>query len=90
MFNERTDVQECPAVNTRGMDHQDWIVQTLERFENRLLWYAARLPGRDEHVGKLLQLKGQTARYVRLHSNGNTANDRNHYIEVEIRGRKAK
>ncbi len=61
-------------MNTHGMDHQDWIVQTLEQFEKRLLWYAARL-------------LGQTARYVRLHSHGNTANDQNHYIEVEIWGR---
>lgn len=44
----------------------------------------------DEHVGKLIRVDGKTARYVRLHSNGNTANDQNHYIEVEIWGRPAK
>ena len=26
-------------------------------------------------------------RYVRLYSNGNTSNDTNHYIEVEVYGR---
>jgi hypothetical protein len=31
--------------------------------------------------------KPQTARYVRLYSKGNTSNDQNHYIEVEIYGR---
>ncbi|MCP4376607.1 MAG: hypothetical protein GY794_10600 [bacterium] len=30
--------------------------------------------------------KGTAGRYVRLHSQGNTANDQNHYIEVEVYG----
>jgi hypothetical protein len=37
--------------------------------------------------GKLVDARGQVARYVRLHSNGNTANDLNHYIELEVFGR---
>lgn len=37
--------------------------------------------------GKLIDPKGIKARYVRLHSNGSTADDQNHYTEVEVWGR---
>lgn len=40
----------------------------------------------DSRFGKLIDAKGISARYVRLYSNGNTANDMNHYIEVEVYG----
>ena len=40
--------------------------------------------------GKLIDCKGLRGRYVRLYSNGNTSNDQNHYIEVEVYGRKVK
>jgi hypothetical protein len=36
--------------------------------------------------GRLLDPKGIRARYVRFYSNGNTANDLNHYVEVEVYG----
>jgi hypothetical protein len=39
--------------------------------------------------GKLVDAKGSRARYVRLYSNGNNANDLNHYVEVEVFGRPA-
>lgn len=47
--------------------------------------------GSDMHYvetseGKLIDAKGAHARYVRLHSNGNSSNDLNHYIEVEVFG----
>lgn len=37
--------------------------------------------------GKLVDAKGVQARYVRLYSNGNTGNDLNHYIEVDVYGK---
>jgi hypothetical protein len=40
--------------------------------------------------GKLVDARGGRARYVRLYSTGNNANDLNHYIEVEVFGRAAK
>jgi hypothetical protein len=40
--------------------------------------------------GKLVDAKGSRARYVRLYSRGNNANDLNHYVEVEVFGRPAK
>lgn len=48
--------------------------------------------GQDLHYvetaeGKLVDAKGVQGRYVRLYSNGNTNNDLNHYIEVEVYGK---
>ena len=48
--------------------------------------------GTDNHYvetseGRLVDAQGTIGRYVRLYSNGNTSNDLNHYIEVEIYGR---
>ena len=36
--------------------------------------------------GRLIDPKGIKGRYVRFYSNGNTANDLNHYVEVEVYG----
>ena len=40
--------------------------------------------------GRLVDAKGSLARYVRLYSNGNSANGLNHYIEAEVFGRPVK
>jgi hypothetical protein len=40
----------------------------------------------ESRFGKLISAGGAKARYVRLYSNGNTSNDSNHYIEVEVYG----
>jgi hypothetical protein len=40
--------------------------------------------------GRLFDPKGAKGRYVRLYSNGNTGNDLNHYVEVEVYGTPAK
>ncbi len=40
--------------------------------------------------GKLIEAKGVVARYVRLYSKGSTADDMNHYTEVEVFGLPAK
>lgn len=50
--------------------------------------------GSDMHYvetfeGKLIDAKGVRARYVRLHSNGNSSNELNHYTEVEVFGKPA-
>jgi len=51
--------------------------------------------GHDMHYvetneGKLIDAKGQRARYVRLYSNGNNVNELNSYIEVQVFGNPAK
>ena len=38
----------------------------------------------DGYEGRLINTKGVKARYVRLYTNGNTSNDMNHYLEVEV------
>lgn len=48
----------------------------------------------EDYRGKLIDVrdeKGQPVggRYVRLYSNGNTSNDLNHYVEVEVYGKPA-
>ena len=50
--------------------------------------------GKDMHYtetneGKLIDARSTRARYVRLYSYGNTSNDLNHYIEVEVFGKPA-
>lgn len=40
--------------------------------------------------GRLFDARGVKARYVRLYSGGNTSNDMNHYVEVEVYGLPAK
>jgi hypothetical protein len=51
--------------------------------------------GRDKNYfeyyeGKLIDAKGIMARYLRCYSNGNSSNNKNNYIEVEVYGIPAK
>jgi hypothetical protein len=41
----------------------------------------------ETRYGKVIDGKGTKGRYVRLYSAGNTSNDMNHYIEVEVYGK---
>jgi len=43
----------------------------------------------EVNEGRLVDAKGVKGRYVRVHSNGNTSNDMNHMIEIEVFGRPA-
>ena len=43
----------------------------------------------ENYEGRLMDTKGVKARYIRLYSKGNTANDMNHYTEVEVYGKPA-
>lgn len=43
----------------------------------------------ESEQGRLIDARGLKARYLRFHSNGNTANDANHYVEIEVWGRPA-
>lgn len=42
----------------------------------------------DSHKGLLVDTKGVKGRYVRFYSHGNTANEFNHYVEIEVWGSK--
>lgn len=41
----------------------------------------------ETRFGLLVDGKGAKGRYIRLYSNGNTSNEMNHYIEVEVFGK---
>ncbi|MCH7227525.1 discoidin domain-containing protein [Haloferula sp. A504] len=43
----------------------------------------------ETRFGKVINGNATTGQYVRLYSNGNTSNDMNHYIEVEVYGKSA-
>jgi hypothetical protein len=40
----------------------------------------------ETNHGRIIDISGKKARYVRLYSRGNTANEMNHYVEVEVFG----
>lgn len=40
----------------------------------------------ETYQGRLIDAAGATGRYVRLYSNGNTSDELNHYVEVEVFG----
>jgi hypothetical protein len=40
----------------------------------------------ETYEGRIIDAKGDSARYVRLYSAGNTTSEMNHYIEVEVYG----
>lgn len=75
-------------------DDADFISNVHTLFNNDHDNSAGQGVGKDKHYvetseGRLIDAKGVQARYVRLYSNGNTGNDLNHYIEVEVHGKPA-
>ena len=75
-------------------DDPDFITNVTTLFNNDIDNSAGLGVGEDMHYtetaeGKLIDAKSVRARYVRLYSNGNTSNDLNHYIEVEVFGKPA-
>jgi hypothetical protein len=75
-------------------DDADFITNVKTVFNNDIDNTAGLGVGKDMHYtetneGKLFDVlaKGIKTRYVRLYSNGNTSNDLNHYIEVEVYGK---
>jgi len=75
-------------------DDADFITNVRTIFNNDTDNSIGLGVGRDMHYtetseGKLIDAKGIKARYIRLHSRGNSDNDLNHYIEVEVYGKEA-
>jgi len=75
-------------------DDPDFITNVRTLFNNDIDNSAGCGVGTDMHYtetneGKLVDVlaQGIKARYVRLYSQGNTSNDLNHYIEVEVYGK---
>ena len=75
-------------------DDKDFIANVQTVFNNDIDNSSGRGVGKDMSYvetaeGKLIDAKGVQGRYIRLYSRGNTANDLNHYIEVEAYGKAA-
>ncbi|MHC4571038.1 MAG: hypothetical protein ACYS0C_03030 [Planctomycetota bacterium] len=82
-------------VIVRVADDPDFITNVQTLFNNDADNSSGLGIGSDMHYvetseGKLIDAKGVRTRYVRLHSNGNSSNELNHYIEVEVFGKPAK
>lgn len=76
-------------------DDPDFIENVKTIFNNDIDNSSGMGVGKDMHYvetaeGKLIDAKGVQGRYVRCYSNGNTNNDLNHYIEVEVYGKPVK
>ena len=76
-------------------DDPDFITNVRTIYNNDLDNSSGLGLGKDMHYvetseGRLVDAKGVKGRFVRLYSNGNTANELNHYIEVEVFGKPAK
>jgi hypothetical protein len=76
-------------------DDADFTTNVQTIFNNDLDNSAKIGVGEDWHYtetneGKLIDAKGAMGRYVRCYSNGNTSNDLNHWIEIEVWGKSAK
>ncbi len=72
-------------------DDADFILGVKTLFNNDHDNSAGLGVGRDKEYidtaeGKLIDAAGVKTRFIRLYSNGNTSNDLNHYIEVEVYG----
>jgi hypothetical protein len=73
-------------------DDPDFVVNVTTLFNNdhdNSLGFGA---GEDPHYietnkGRLIDARGIIGQYVRLYSQGNTDNNMNHYIEVEVHGK---
>ncbi|MCJ7579696.1 MAG: discoidin domain-containing protein [Candidatus Aminicenantes bacterium] len=72
-------------------DDPDFIVGVQTIYNNDHDNSAGLGIGRDKEYietndGRLIDPRGVAARYVRLYSRGNTSNEMNHYVEVEVFG----
>jgi hypothetical protein len=81
-------------VVVQAADDPDFITNVRTLFNNDADNSSGLGAGADMHYvetaeGKLIDAKGVRARYVRLYSNGNSSNELNHYIEVEVYGTEA-
>lgn len=76
-------------------DDADFVKDVKTIYNNDIDNSAGLGKGNDYHYvetaeGRLIDAKGVKGRYVRLYSQGNSNNDLNHYIEVEVFGNPAK
>lgn len=74
-------------------DDPDFISGVTTVYNNDLRNLVGQGAGKDltyieTHQGRIIDGKNAVGRYVRLYSHGNTSNAMNHYVEVEVWGKK--
>ncbi len=78
-------------ISTDPKFEKDVITVFNNDFDNTLGFGVGKdLPYIETNIGKPIKVNAVKGRYVRLYSNGNTSNNMNHYIEVEVFGVPAK
>lgn len=82
-------------VVVQASDDKDFVTGVTTVFNNDHDNSSGLGIGKDKEYietaeGKLIDPRGVRARYIRLWSSGNTSNDMNHYVEVEVYGTPAK
>ena len=87
------DLEKQTEIFAVAMWHPEFIKGVTTIFNSDHDNSAKKGAGKDKayietNIGKLVVVNPPVkARYIRLFSNGNTTNDMNHYIEVEVYGR---
>jgi len=89
-FHKKARVYQDVVVQVA--DDPDFIVNVTTFFNNDHDNTLGLGAGDDPHYietnkGRLIDARGIIGQYVRLYSNGNTDNNMNHYIEVEVHGK---
>lgn len=92
IWHEHGDMRACHDVIVRISDDPEFKTGVITLFNNDYddsskLGKGTDNPYVESHFGKVVDGKGTRGRYVRLHSNGNSTNDGNDYIEVEVYGK---
>lgn len=89
-YHQQARVYHDVVVQTA--DDPDFITNVQTVFNNDHDNSAKLGVGKDRayvetYEGRLIDVRNATGRYVRLYSNGNTSNEMNHYIEIEVYGK---
>jgi len=95
VWHYHTNARVYRDVIVQVSDDKDFLAGVTTVFNNDHDNSSGLGIGRDKEYievaeGRLFDPKAARSRYVRLSSNGNTANDLNHYVEVEVYGTPAR
>jgi hypothetical protein len=89
VWHYHSQARVCHDVIVQISDDKDFVTGVTTLYNNDHDNSSGLGIGKDKeyietYEGKLIDPRGSKGRYVRLWSNGNTSNDMNHYVEVEV------
>ena len=95
LWHQHGDPRIYRDVVVQVADDPDFIEHVRTVFNNDQDNSAGLGLGKDNEYfemaeGKLIEVKGLKARYVRCYSKGSTSDEQNHYIEIEVHGKAGK